>query len=160
MNEIFKIRISKKIKKKSINVVFLDSFYQLPFKLDVLGKKFNTNVKKTLFPYRFVKKDNLFYKGDVPAIELFDGKIGEMDYKDLCRRGEWDLRHETLKYLEHDLECLFQVMHSYNQAIFTDFLINAVKLSSYSALSKKVYITNFYKEAGAKIPVISGHLED
>jgi len=51
-------------------------------------------------------------------------------------------------------------MHSYNQAIYSDFLVNAVKLSSYSALSKRVYTTNFYKDVDAKIPVISGHLED
>lgn len=51
-------------------------------------------------------------------------------------------------------------MHAYNRTIFTDFLVNAVKVPSYSALSKKVYITNFYKETGVKIPVISGYLED
>jgi hypothetical protein len=51
-------------------------------------------------------------------------------------------------------------MHSYNRAIYTDFLINGVKLSSYSALSKKVYATNFYEKAGVKIPVISGYLEE
>jgi DNA polymerase type B, organellar and viral len=87
MNEIFKIRISKKIGKKSVNVVFLDSFYQLPLKLDVLGIKFNTNTKKSLFPHKFVNKDNLFYKGEVPAIEFFDGKIDKKDYSDICQSG-------------------------------------------------------------------------
>ena len=51
-------------------------------------------------------------------------------------------------------------MHSYNRAIYDDFLVNGVKLSSYSALAKKVYTTNFYKDAGLKIPVISGYLEE
>ncbi len=95
-----------------------------------------------------------------PAIEFYDGKIDEMGYRDLCQCGVWDIEQECLKYLRCDLECLFQVMHSYNQAIYSDFLVNAVKLSSYSALSKRVYTTNFYKDVGANIPVISGHLED
>lgn len=50
-------------------------------------------------------------------------------------------------------------MHSYNRTIYSDFMVNAVNLSSYSALSKRVYTTNFYKDAGVKIPVISNHLE-
>lgn len=47
MNEIFKIRVSKRIGKKYVNVGFLDSFYQLPLKLDTLGIKFNTDTKKS-----------------------------------------------------------------------------------------------------------------
>ena len=87
MNEIFKIRISKRVGKKSVNVVFLDSFYQLPLKLETLGIKFNTDTKKGVFPYGFVNKHNLFYKGRVPAIEFFNGKIDAEGYRDLCQAG-------------------------------------------------------------------------
>lgn len=72
MNDIFKIRLSKKIGKKYVNVIFLDSFYQLSMKVDTLGKKFNTDTKKGLFPYKFIDKKNFFYKGNVPAIEFFE----------------------------------------------------------------------------------------
>lgn len=51
-------------------------------------------------------------------------------------------------------------MHSYNQTIYRDFQVNGVKLSSYSALAKKVYVTNYYKDTRLKIPIISGYLED
>jgi len=51
-------------------------------------------------------------------------------------------------------------MHNYNKTVFKDFLVNAVKISSYSGLSKKVYTTNFYADTGLKIPVISGYLEE
>ena len=159
MHNIFKIRASKKIGKKYINVVFLDSFYQLPFKLDTLGRKFNTKVQKTLFPYRFVNASNLFYQGAMPPIEFFDGKLNILTYNDLSKKL-WDLKDETLKYLHNDVECLFQVMHKYNRTVFDDFLVNAVKISSYSGLSKKVYITNFYPNVKLKIPVISGYLEE
>lgn len=65
-----------------------------------------------------------------------------------------------MTYLKNDLVCLHQVMHKYNKTIFQDFLVNAVKLSSYSALSKAVYITNFYPKVVDRIPVIEGYLED
>lgn len=64
-------------------------------------------------------------------------------------------------YLKNDIVCLHQVMHKYNKTIFKDFLVNAVKLSSYSALSKAVYITNFYPNVKpARVPVIEGCLEN
>lgn len=67
MCNIFKIRLSKLVGKKRFNVVLLDSVYHLPFKLEVLGRKFDTEVKKTTFPYEFVNKDTLFYIGPRPA---------------------------------------------------------------------------------------------
>ena len=62
-------------------------------------------------------------------------------------------------YLENDLKCLHMVMHKYNKTIYKDFLVNAVKVPSYSALSKKVYITNYYPKVLSRIPVITGSLE-
>lgn len=50
-------------------------------------------------------------------------------------------------------------MHKYNKTIYKDFLVNAVKLSSYSALSKAVYVSNFYPKVTDRIPVIEGFLE-
>jgi len=86
MNNIFKIRISKKINNRYIHVVFLDSYYQLSFKLETLGKKFNTLVQKQVFPYRYVNKDNLFYIGKLPGIEFFDGKLTIKEHADLSKK--------------------------------------------------------------------------
>lgn len=60
MCNIFKIRLSKQVGNKRYNIVLLDSVYQLPFKLDVLGIKFDTHVRKTTLPYNFVNKDTLW----------------------------------------------------------------------------------------------------
>lgn len=81
MTNIFKMRISKKVGSRSYNITLLDSMYQLPFKLDVLGKKFNTEVKKSVFPYGFVNKDTLFYKGETPAFKYYNGKLTETEYR-------------------------------------------------------------------------------
>ena len=94
----------------------------------------------------------------MPARMYYNGVMSESDYHDMFK-NKWDLQEETLIYLKNDLECLHQVMHSYNKAIFKDFLVNAVKVSSYSGLSKKVYLTNYYPKVEARVPVISGVLD-
>lgn len=80
MCNIFRIRISKSVSKKRINIVLQDSLYQLPFKLDVLGKKFNTDIKKTVFPYGFVTRDTLFYNGVMPDFSFYKNHLTECDY--------------------------------------------------------------------------------
>lgn len=82
MCNIFKIRISKQVGKKRYNVVLLDSVYHLPFKLEVLGRKFDTEVKKTTFPYEFVNKDTLFYKGVRPANTYYQKKVSDTKYSE------------------------------------------------------------------------------
>lgn len=52
--DILAIQISKKIKNKTYKIKLVDSIHILPFKLDDLGKTFDTDIKKTLFPYDFV----------------------------------------------------------------------------------------------------------
>ena len=81
MSNIFKMRISMKVGSKMYNVTFMDSFYQLPFNLDSLGKKFNTDVKKSVFPYGFVTKNTLFYKGNTPDRKFY--KLSESEYIEL-----------------------------------------------------------------------------
>lgn len=85
MCNIFKIKISKKVGKKWYNVVLLDSLYQLPFKLEVLGRKFDTEVKKTTFPYEFVNKDTLFYKGVRPSPTYYKNKVSDTKDGELCK---------------------------------------------------------------------------
>ena len=69
------------------------------------------------------------------------------------------MKSETLDYLEKDLICLINVMSTFNKSIFDKFQVNTTKVRSYSALSKLVYTTKFYKETSYKIPVIDGYIE-
>jgi hypothetical protein len=71
--DIVSISIKKKLKnKKIIKITILDSFKMLPMSLNLLCKEFDSNTIKDVFPYKFVTKDNLLYKGIVPAIKFFD----------------------------------------------------------------------------------------
>lgn len=53
----------------------MDSLLLLQSSLDKLCKTFNTNVKKTYFPYTFVNKHNLWYIGNKPDIKYYKGVI-------------------------------------------------------------------------------------
>lgn len=69
------------------------------------------------------------------------------------------MEKETLEYLSTDLISLINVMSSFNKSIYDKYQVNTTMVRSYSALSKRVYTTKFYKESGVKIPVISGYIE-
>jgi hypothetical protein len=62
-------------KKKENNIYFLhfrDSLQLLLSSLRKLAKSFNVNTQKSIFPHRFVNKDNLNYIGAVPSFKFFD----------------------------------------------------------------------------------------
>lgn len=69
------------------------------------------------------------------------------------------MKKETLEYLSTDLISLINVMSSFNKSIYDKYQVNTTNVRSYSALSKRVYTSKFYKETGVKIPVISGYIE-
>ena len=47
-------------------VVICDSYALLPSSLDNIGKHYGLENKKIDFPYEFVRKNTLFYKGVTP----------------------------------------------------------------------------------------------
>jgi hypothetical protein len=47
----------------------------------------------------------------------------------------------------------------YTRQIYKDYTVNVTTISSYSALSKLIYLSNYYADCGEKIPIISGYLE-
>jgi hypothetical protein len=73
--KIISLDIVKKIKaqKKIIKISILDSFLLLPFSLKKLGKIFNCETSKGIFPYKFINQGNIKYIGCIPGIEYFSG---------------------------------------------------------------------------------------
>ena len=61
------MKISTKVKSKSsvksISIKLVDSYKILMSDLDSLCVTFNTEVRKSDFPYNFVKQQTLFYEG-------------------------------------------------------------------------------------------------
>lgn len=84
INEIFFIRLSKKIGDKNISVSLTDSMYILSSSLDNLTKKFGT-VNKGHFPYSFVGAHNLDYKGKMPPFKHYN-KLDQDTYLKLAAK--------------------------------------------------------------------------
>lgn len=166
MNEIFNIKISKMVGKRRISINISDSYYILSQKLEVLAVKMGGNNEvntKGYFPHDFVSKNNLYYEGAIPDYSFYKRYICLEEYKSISNiyMGgiKWSLKEECLKYLKRDLDSLHYVMNTFNRSVFDKYMVNTTSLSSYSALSKKVYLTNYYRDQECSIPIISGYVE-
>jgi hypothetical protein len=71
--------ISINFKYKEYNITFKDSLQMLIVSLRDLGKSFNVDIQKSIFPYNFVNENNLDYIGPIPDFKYFDG-ISSIDY--------------------------------------------------------------------------------
>ena len=79
---IIGLKIFKKVKTKTFNIRIVDSLNLLNSSLDKLCKTFDTKVKKSLFPYEFVKENTIFYNGDKPKLDYY---LTNLKYKGLNR---------------------------------------------------------------------------
>ena len=67
-DKIIKVKITKN--KNSVNIQ--DSYCMLTSSLAKLGKSFNVDTIKSVFPYNFYKQENLFYIGNTPDISYYN----------------------------------------------------------------------------------------
>lgn len=65
-DKIIKITISKNNRSFTI----MDSYCMLADSLNRLGKNFEVNTLKSVFPYKFSTEDHLFYKGNTNIIHF------------------------------------------------------------------------------------------
>jgi hypothetical protein len=164
--KIISLDIVKKIKgqKKIIKISILDSFLLLPFKLKKLGIVFNCEVSKGIYPYKFINQGNINYIGCIPGIEYFSGKeeISTEEYKDYINeiQGNWDCKLETLKYLEKDLDILYDIMHKFNNTTFREFKVNISRIRTISGLAFLIFSANYYKPKSKPIYFTKGRIEE
>ena len=90
----------------------------LPKSLNKLAQDFNVNTKKSTFLYSFSNEANLFYKGNTPDIYYYNN-ISVEDYRNMWL-DNWCFKDKTIKYLNNDLECLYEVLTKVNKQIFFD----------------------------------------
>jgi len=67
----------------------LDSLQMIKGSLENILKSFNCKIRKGNFPYSFVNKDNLYYKGLKPEFKFYT-KILTKEYN-LIPRKNWNL---------------------------------------------------------------------
>nr|QWO71437.1 DNA polymerase [Termitomyces sp. T123] len=138
-----KIKI-KKIKQKRTITIF-DSALLLPNNLRKLAVDFNCSVEKGVFPYKFVNKENLLYKGVTPDFNYFTD-LSFKDYNKLYPNGYlFDLKSECLNYLSKDLTTLREILEKFGQMVYSNFGINITSCKTISGLSLKIFLSNYYK---------------
>jgi hypothetical protein len=80
-NRIIKVKISK----NKHSFVIQDSYCMLNSSLTKLGKSFEVDTIKSVFPYEFSKQDNLFYVGKTPDIGYYNNMSND-EYNKLIKK--------------------------------------------------------------------------
>lgn len=148
---------SESIGSKSIRIHFVDSLNLLNSSLDKLAQDFGVDTKKTHFPYSFVSQDTLLYRGPTPAIEFYPKLANKSPdsiaiYNNLYK-SDWDLREETLTYLNNDLNSLLEIMDEFSLRVYIDHNTELTVSSTISRLALNIYLKNYLKQS--KIPAIT-----
>ena len=161
--KIISLEIVKKFKamKKISKITILDSFLLLPISLSKLATVFNCISPKGIFPYKFIKAENINYIGNTPKICYFTN-LSEDEYNTFCKsiKGNWDCKLETLKYLTTDLDILFEIMHKFNNTIFRKFKVNLSRIKTLSGLAFLIFSANFYNSDTKPIYFTGGKIEE
>ena len=83
--------------------------------LSKLGKSFNVETQKDIFPHSFVNEHNLNYIGTVPSYNYFEGQISISEYNEYILKfnNNWDLRKVNLEYCTKDCISLYQIISEF-----------------------------------------------
>jgi hypothetical protein len=137
-DKIIKLTISKGNNK----LILVDSYCILTNSLTKLAKDFQVDTQKSVFPYKFSTRSNLFYHGIIPSIDQYDN-ISQIEYDNMYTEN-WSFEHETYKYLRNDLNALYEVLIRANKQFFDDYKINISEGGTISALAMKIYLDGYY----------------
>ena len=132
-------------------VKLVDSYNILSHSLYKLGETFNLDIKKDIFPYTFVNKETMFYLGKKPYISFYNSNVDKIEY-DLIPNYDWSTKIETLKYLDKDLTCLFEVINKFSDYIYRKHKVQVSGSLTISSLAMKIFLTRFYKN---NVPLIN-----
>lgn len=130
---------------KEFSIDLKDYFLLLPIYLRKFAEYFNIDTLNSIFPYSFVKKENLNYIGTVPNLEVFND-VSEKDfnnYKQDFANKDWNLKFEVNKYCEIDCLALYKVNESFAKFIFDLFQVNISSVSTLPSLAFKIFRTQF-----------------
>lgn len=140
---ILRILLETHVDGKHHSFLIFDSLLLLPSSLAKLGVSFGTEVTKGIFPYSFVKQDNLLYWGDVPGFSYFNCSEGQ--YREYVESfsGVWDMRDQTFIYLKADLVCLHQVLVIFGNGIFDSYGVDFTYSTTIASLALRVFRTQY-----------------
>ena len=154
-----------KVSDKPYTLTFYDSYLLLPASLNSLGKSFNIENKKSIFPFSFInqKEISLDYSGRVPEYKYFPKAYSNdftlEDYTTYCehyKNKKWNLSRELVYYCERDTIALHQILLKFGQEIFKMYKIDIIKYPTLPSLAFAIYRSKFMPKD--KIPLILSKL--
>ena len=152
------------VKKDKYTMNIVDSYSILGFNLYDLCVTYETDIRKSIFPYMFITEKTLYYKGIKPGLEFWEkpDSMKNKDFIDLFNAipsDEWDAKTFTLDYLENDLLSLHEIMSIFSNQIFKDHGVQVTNNLTISGLALDIYLRNYHKNT---IPLINrrGIFED
>jgi hypothetical protein len=152
-DKILRLSVSIKISiKKYIKISFVDSLNLLNNKLEDLCKDFQVSTTKGIFPYEFVTKKTLNYIGQQPAKSHYNN-ISEEEYYCLIASDSWDLKKETIKYLEKDLLGLLEVLNKFSSLLFIEHDLQMLEGLTISRIALNKFLKFYLKDF--EIPLIN-----
>ena len=160
-NKLYSLTLTLIINNKFHKIIIKDSYLLLSSSLRKLGKDYNVDILKGYFPYSFVNNNNLNYIGEIPDYIYYNNNINQpisydayLQLKLEYLNNNWSVKIETLRYLESDLLCLYQVITQFSKNIFQLEHVNITKSLSISSITFKIFKTNYLNDY--KLPLIKG----
>nr|QCS25166.1 hypothetical protein [Arthonia quintaria] len=135
--------IDLKIRKNNNRLIIRDSYALLTDKLASLAVSFEVPTLKSNFPYGFSIENNLNYIGSTPSIDYYEN-INQEEYKKLLK-SDLSFKNETIKYLNDDINCLYEVLKKANIQFFQDYNIDMRDKLTISGLALRIYLRDYYK---------------
>nr|QWO71373.1 DNA polymerase [Termitomyces sp. DKA64] len=139
---------------RKVKLSFVDSLNLLNSSLEKLGVDYKVNTSKGIFPYNFVNKNNLNYEGPTPDIKYYNKNI-DLGLYNSCAKLNWNLRKETLIYLNKDLTSLFEILNIFQRHLFEDHNLEMTEHLTISSLAKTKFLKYYLKKS--KIPLINSN---
>ena len=95
---------------------------------------------KTIFPYKFVKEDNLNYIGSPPSIDFFNKNISEKDYMNFFKENKlFNLRNKTIEYCINDVKLTLELLNKVLNVMDLRYISLFKKSYSLPSLSYKIF---------------------
>jgi len=145
-------------KKEFVHLNFFDSYQILLASLSKLGKAFNCDTQKSIFPHKFVSQENLDYVGLVPFHNFFPSLSLPEYLKYAQSFSNWSLRNEAIKYCKIDCIALYQVLVKFSDLIWYKWGVNITKYPTITSLTFAIFKTHFIKKSS--IAMITGDVRD
>ena len=132
---------------------FVDTFLHFPLKLDSTIKAFGLNIQnKGTFPYKFIKPENIGYKGPYPAKTFYNyeslsqARKEEFDrWYDEASKEPFDYDVEIKKYCMHDVSILRMASIEFQKSFYNLTKTDPFQSITLASSCMKTFRTSFLK---------------